>query len=515
MKKIVLLLLFTATYTLSAIAQSKDECISGNCVNGNGKIKYANGNVYDGYFIDSGRNGLGVMVWQNGDKYIGAWKAGYRTGKGKFYFANGGDYDGDFSNNFFDGKGVMVWKNGDKYIGDWNAGQITGNGKLLFVTGDSHEGAFVNGKADGKGTKIWKDGRIYIGDWKTDNLMGFGTLTYANGDKYEGGFVNNERHGKGKYIYANGKIDEGDFVNNKFIVAGSRTVGKQYVKKLLYVNYTTQNVLNEEGKLVDRTTRGLKEYTLIEYEGDFVNGIREGNGTLYTYPTDWEWDAIVYEGEFKNGKENGEGYLHKLHGKKKDEKYQFGLWKDGFYIGSNPNRVNQTIQNGDKYVGLLKNGNPEGKGQYTWKNQNFVITQNDGSKTYLEYYDGDWKDGKFHDKGLCIYGDGTRYSGNFVNGKREGKGELFKVYIVDKKRNTTSYTIFEGEWKNDKFHGEGLCIYGDSTRYSGNFVNGLREGKGRLYKYYIERKRKKGEIISYTLFDGEWKGDKFIKPKDN
>ncbi len=515
MKKIVLFLLFITTYTLSAFAQTKSVCISGNCVNGKGIIKYADGTVYDGSFIDSLWNGTGVMVWQNGDKYIGDFKAGYRTGKGKYYYANGVIHEGDYIKNIIEGKGTMFFTDGSKYVGDWKNGNRTGKGKYYYANGVIHEGDYIKNIIEGKGTMFFTDGSKYVGDWKNGNRTGKGKHYYANGDYYEGDFVDNNINGKGKYIYKNGTIEEGDFVNNKFIVAGSRTYGKQYVKKLLYINYTTSNVLNDDGKLVDRTIRGLKEYTLIEYEGDLVNGVREGLGKLYTYPTDSEYDAIVYEGKFKNGKENGEGYLHKLHGKNKEERYQIGLWKDGFYIGSNPNRVNQTIQNGDKYTGLLKNGKPEGNGQYTWRNKNFEITRSDGSKTYLEYYDGDWKDGKFHGKGLCIYGDTTRYFGDFVNGVREGKGELFKVYVVDKKGNTTTYTIFEGEWKDDKFHGEGLCIYGDSTRYNGNFVNGLREGKGHLYKYYIERKRRKGEIISYTLFEGEWKDDKFIKPKDN
>lgn len=48
--------------------------------------------------------------------------------------------------------------------------------------------------------------------------------------------------------------------------------------------------------------RGKKHYENgISYEGDWVNGIREGNGTLKHY------NNIVYQGQWQNDQFNGRG----------------------------------------------------------------------------------------------------------------------------------------------------------------------------------------------------------------
>jgi antitoxin component YwqK of YwqJK toxin-antitoxin module len=238
---------------------------------------------------------------------------------------------------------------------------------------------------------------------------------------------------------------------------------QQYVKKSLYVNYTTQNVTDDNGKLVDRTTRGTKEFTVLEYEGEVVNGVREGKGTLYSYLSTMEDDIVMYVGEFKNGLPNGQGYLRpkfskKLTGNPDKERYQIGFWKDGLYVGRNANWVNQKYDNGDTFEGEIVNGKINGYGTYTWKNQTYVITQNDGSKTYVREYIGVWKDNNLNGQGYCNYGDSTSYIGDFVNGKREGKGELIKSYSYWKGKNyklknlkVKTETLFKGEWKDDKF----------------------------------------------------------------
>ena len=44
--------------------------------------------------------------------------------------------------------------------------------------------------------------------------------------------------------------------------------------------------------------------------------------------------------------------------------------------------------------------------------------------------------------------------------------------------------IYEGEYKNNKFHGKGTMIYKDGTEYSGNFRNGKAEGQGTIKFHY-------------------------------
>ena len=37
---------------------------------------------------------------------------------------------------------------------------------------------------------------------------------------------------------------------------------------------------------------------------------------------------------------------------------------------------------------------------------------------------------------------------------------------------------YEGEWKDNKFNGQGTMIQTDGTKYKGGFVNGMEEGSG-------------------------------------
>ncbi|MDO4879694.1 MAG: hypothetical protein Q3983_00250 [Capnocytophaga sp.] len=54
-----------------------------------GKLKYSNGNYYEGEWTDGKRTGIGYFRWGNGDYYEGSFKEGTRFGFGKYTYANG------------------------------------------------------------------------------------------------------------------------------------------------------------------------------------------------------------------------------------------------------------------------------------------------------------------------------------------------------------------------------------------------------------------------------------------
>jgi hypothetical protein len=59
-----------------------------------------------------------------------------------------------------------------------------------------------------------------------------------------------------------------------------------------------------------------------------------------------------------------------------------------------------------------------------------------------------------------------------MNGKREGQGKM--IYPNDR-----SYNQYKGDWHNDKWHGKGILIVSDGSRYEGEFKNGDRHGIGK------------------------------------
>ena len=84
------------------------------------------------------------------------------------------------------------------------------------------------------------------------------------------------------------------------------------------------------------------------------------------------------------------------------------------------------------------------------------------------------------------YNDGSRYIGQVVNGIREGKG----IYYYN------NGDRYEGDVRNDKREGKGIMYYNNGDRYEGDWRNGIFEGKG-IY-YYNNGNR----------YEGDWRNDK-------
>ena len=73
-------------------------------------------------------------------------------------------------------------------------------------------------------------------------------------------------------------------------------------------------------------------------------------------------------------------------------------------------------ENGEKYIGEMKNGLKTGKG---------ILYYNKDDEKKRKRYEGDFKNDKIEGKGIFYWNDGSRYEGDFKNNKREGKGIYF------------------------------------------------------------------------------------------
>lgn len=96
------------------------------------------------------------------------------------------------------------------------------------------------------------------------------------------------------------------------------------------------------------------------------------------------------------------------------------------------------------------------------KSQKFT----DGSRYY-----GDFVNGKRHGKGTNYFADGAQYDGDFKNGYMNGYGLM--VYADGEK--------YDGEWADGKRHGQGTYFYASGAKYEGAWVDGDRHGKGTHY----------------------------------
>ena len=119
-------------------------------------------------------------------------------------------------------------------------------------------------------------------------------------------------------------------------------------------------------------------------------------------------------------------------------------------------------QNGDKYIGELKNNQRNGHG---------ILYYNPKDDEGRFFYDGDWKDDKREGNGIIYWKNNDVYKGNWKDDKAEGKG----IFYYDKG------DIYDGDWKNNKKEGKGNCSFFNGNKYEGDWINNTIEGTGIFY----------------------------------
>ena len=152
-------------------------------------------------------------------------------------------------------------------------------------------GDYVNCEKEGKGEEIVGSQRIFEGEYKKGLRNGEG-IEYNEYDNiiYKGTYLNGERHEKGQTFHSNDEIEfEGEFYK------GKKWNGKGY---------------DDKGNLVYELINGcgkIKEYDKLErkleFEGEYLNGMRIGHGKIYyNY-------KLEFEGEILDDKKNGKNIL--------------------------------------------------------------------------------------------------------------------------------------------------------------------------------------------------------------
>ena len=214
----------------------------GSKPNGVGTLIFLNGDKYIGEFDDGRKDGLGTYTWsnhENMEKYVGEFTNGEFGKKGKIYYKSGQIYEGEIYDDYYYGKGVKTLPDGSKYEGVWSRGKddkiskwkikgydkygkivleiYEGNGKGLYVftDGEKYVGEWKDGRQNGQGTYTWENGRKYVGEWKDGKRHGQGTEISNEGNKYVGSWKNDEEWNSIGYD-KNGNI-RGKHVNGKWI----------------------------------------------------------------------------------------------------------------------------------------------------------------------------------------------------------------------------------------------------------------------------------------------------------
>ena len=126
-----------------------------------------------------------------------------------------------------------------------------------------------------------------------------------------------------------------------------------------------------------------------------------------------------------------------------------------------------TMASGSVYVGEVRNGMPEGKGEMNY-------TQ--GGK-----YVGIWSKGKRHGQGKMTWVTGNWYEGEWRDDQMSGMGVIKNFAYEDGMK-----IDYKGDFLNGKFHGNGIAyVYkpngNEAYRYEGRFIEGrMNDDKGTI-----------------------------------
>ena len=115
-------------------------------VDGNGRIVFSNGDIYEGALTHGQPNGYGTYYFKDGSRYIGDVRSGKLHGHGKIIYANGDQYEGSLKDSKLEGRGVLSRKNGDYYVGEFSDNTYNGYGEYHYAFGKIKKGYWKNGK---------------------------------------------------------------------------------------------------------------------------------------------------------------------------------------------------------------------------------------------------------------------------------------------------------------------------------------------------------------------------------
>ena len=132
-----------------------------------------------------------------------------------------------------------------------------------------------------------------------------------------------------------------------------------------------------------------------------------------------------------------------------------------------------------------------------------------------DIYQGEWKNGSYHGQGIYTWTSGTQYVGEFKGGLMHGQG-------------TMTYTdgrFVEGKFIDGDLTGKGKLTYLNGDIYEGEFewftwsydIEGfgkMRYADGSIYagQWKDSKKNGKGLVVEVdgTIYKGEWQYDKII-----
>lgn len=243
-------------------------------------------------------------------------------------------------------------------------------------------------------------------------------------------------------------------------------------------------------------------------------------------------DGARYVGEFVKGRINGRGVCYYPNGSRYEGRWVRGLREGEGVLIHSDGRQDEGVWESDQMVSLKSSSagfNARGK-SYDGRTGCVAGDCRDGTGTYIHpsgaVYNGEFKNGEIHGKGVCHYPDGSKYQGDWSRRYPEGEGtktyadgrvisgywqkgqqvDAFGNLVGDEETARGDHpalqtgcisgdcrggygafayadgSLYQGNFYEGKPHGQGTFFYNNNDQFSGSFQNGRPHGRGKLYK---------------------------------
>ena len=417
-------------------------------------------------------------------------------------------YDiGDSTLCFFNEKYLIKEYNSDGVLIKrfyYKTNKINPTGKLEFPSEFSfYEGEVLQGKANGRGKLYYlsEDNEsvkklIYDGDFLDNKRHGKGITYDLQGNvTFHGTFRNDFPNGYGESFYQNYTY-KGNWRNGKYNGDCEIWNNTRCVYRGLWENFEGETVffafMTDHPHEIDSGEINIDSGSLY-YSGGFMNGRRHGIGK--------EFDGfchLVYDGAWKQGKRHGYGDEYTFcpfHGEMKQYSGNFQYHRrSGFGIEWNTDCVFLTdLHPSPRYEGQWLDGKRHGRGTIFYYNNVKEFSGN--------FRNGEFVQGNVYYHPLSTHPNKVLYNGQVSKYSFDGLGTMFSPQ---------QKICFSGNWKQGYPFQKNVSIKNvsiftifskKSPEYQGDFQNGKFHGKGSLY--YEDKVIHSGDFRYGYIFDGK------------
>ena len=160
----------------------------GRMRHGNGTMKYSNGNMYVGEWLDDRFDGVGEYIWADGRRFIGGFKSDKIEGRGTGFWPDGRIYEGEYKSDLVHGHGLVTLQSGKSFEGTF-ADDFPLEGQMIESDGTMYSATF--------------DGKTHVSEWRATNRTLVG--------KFEGWTKPGCVHMMREFVWVDGRRFAGSF----------------------------------------------------------------------------------------------------------------------------------------------------------------------------------------------------------------------------------------------------------------------------------------------------------------